>query len=146
VINATAPGYYVAHQRITVIDRRLQHLTIELAELPPPAIVRSNAPWIVVGAGAAIAAAGAVVHVFSLAPLRDQLVRDSNPQDSDPTDYHATVGRFESRRRLVVGLYATGAATALTGLLLRQLGWRSHPLDINPERGGAVVSIRGAFR
>lgn len=124
VVTVEAAGFAIAEQAIDVADRSPRTITIELQaphhEPPPrnppvPTVVEkhhSNLPWIVVGAGGAVALAGLAVDLFAVQPVRDKLNTDSIDV------YNQYSSSFDHRRTAAIALYAVGAAAIATGLVL----------------------------
>jgi hypothetical protein len=165
VISASAPGYARTDVAIDIVDRTPKHVVLKLQSnvvakpevvTPPPptptptpvAVVttpvsapepqRRLAPWIVMGAGAAIAVAGAIVEATWYKSAHDQLASDNYMQ------YPGDEGAFDTRRDVVIGLYAAGAVAIGVGVVLELTGHRderSAQISVAPTRGGSVVSV-----
>jgi len=122
-------------QRAAEDARRREREQREVRERPrPPA---SRVPLYVMGAGAAVAAAGGVFHVMAW-QTRKQL--EAEP---DPDSYFSDRDTFKQRRVLAIGGYAVGAAAILTGLILKVTVFRQPAVELSasPAPGGAVVTL-----
>jgi hypothetical protein len=147
VITARAPGYQVAKQAISIGDRTPKQVVIQLE--PLHVIVHSPVPWYVVGAGGVVLAAGAVYHLIALQPVRERLANDvKDLENINVADYQAHSHEFDVRRDVTIALYATGAATVITGLVLRATVLRGHEVEVTaqPRAGGGVVTLSWDLR
>jgi hypothetical protein len=163
VISATAPGYARTDVAIDIVDRKPQHVVLklqsnvaaqpEVAPTPPPVIATTPVavaapathrvrpvPWIVMGGGAGLAIAGAIVESTWFKTARDHL---SGATDVD--DYNSWSGKFDTRRDVVIGLYAAGAVAVGVGLVMELTGHRederSVQVSLSPTPGGSLVSV-----
>jgi tetratricopeptide (TPR) repeat protein len=93
---------------------------------PPP----SRVPLYVMGAGAVVVAVGATSHVLALR------TRGPLETEQDPEAYFRGRDTFELQRNVAIGAYAIGAATVLTGLVLRLTVFRQRGA---PELSAAVA-------
>lgn len=100
----------------------------ELLNRPPPP--PSRVPLYIMGAGAMIVAVGATSHVLALR-TRGQL-----EAEQDPEAYFQGRDTFELQRNVAIGAYAVGAATVLTGLVLKLTVFRQRGA---PELSAAVA-------
>jgi hypothetical protein len=104
--------------------------------------VRRKEPWLIVGAGGALLAAGAAYQVFAYKPIRDRLAADvADPETYNIADYKAHLHEYDVRRDVTIALYATGAASVIAGLVLHQTVFRDYELTVTPQDGGAVVGL-----
>jgi protein-S-isoprenylcysteine O-methyltransferase Ste14 len=167
VISATAPGYARADVAIDIADRKPQHVVLklqssaaaqpEVASTPPPIIATRPVavapvaevpapqrvrpvPWIVMGAGAGLAVAGAIVEATWFKTARDQL-----SSATDKGAYDQWSGTFDTRREVVIGLYAAGAVAVGVGLVMELTGHRaderSVQVSVSPTPGGSLVTV-----
>jgi hypothetical protein len=166
VISATAPGYVRTDVAIDVVDRKPLQVVVKLigAEhpeplppAPPPVVVTPPAavvtaptpepaqptrvaPWIVMGAGAGIAIAGAVVEATWFKTAHDKL-----EYATSTTEYGEWSDKFDTRRDVVIGCYALGAVAVAAGVVLELTGHhrdeRSVQVSASPVPGGSVVTI-----
>jgi hypothetical protein len=145
VITAKAPGYETVQQSISIADKTPKQVAITLRPLPPTHVTgESRTPWYVVGAGGAVLALGAAYHLVALNPLRERLAADvGNPETLDIADYKAHSHEFDVRRDVTIALYGVGAATVLTGLVLRTTVMRGRDVEIMaaPRAGGGVITL-----
>jgi hypothetical protein len=145
-ITVTAPGHRTETRPI-VIDGTAREVPVTMTltptavpvpvSVPVPVPIRpaappaSPVPRYVLIAGGAVAAVGLGYHVFALGPAHGRL--------SDATThaaYEANQDAFVRARRVTVGLYATGAVIALTGLVLRYTVFRPEsPVQISGSIG-----------
>ena len=146
VVTVTAPGFDAAHQTIEIVDSTPRRVVVVLkswANPSAPVHRHSRIPWVVGGAGTAIAAIGAVVHAFVLRPSYNKLIQASHQRNAGL--YDATAGTFESERKLTIGLYATGVAVMAAGLILHYTVFkdRSDRVSVTAAatRGGGIVTI-----
>lgn len=102
---------------------------------PPQAAKASPLPWVVVGAGGAMMAAGAIMQATWFKSARDQLVRASDTGNS--MLYAEWSPRFDTRRNVVIGMYGVGAATIATGIILKYTVFK--------ERKESPVAVGAAF-
>ncbi|HWO26916.1 MAG TPA: tetratricopeptide repeat protein [Kofleriaceae bacterium] len=103
-----------------------------------PAPPASRVPLYIMGAGALVVAAGGVAHVLAVR-TRGQL-----ETEQDPEAYFNGRDTFELQRNVAIGAYAVGAATVLTGLVLkltvfRQRGAPEVSAAVTPH--GALVTV-----
>jgi hypothetical protein len=164
VISASAPGYARADVAIDIADRAPHHVVVKLQSnvaakpevaptptaSPSPVVVtplpvatpepRRLTPWIVMGGGAAIAIAGAIVEATWFKSAHDQLAHDQTN-----TAYGNDEGAFDTRRDVVIGLYAAGAVAVGVGVVLELTGHRrderSVQVSVAPAPGGTVLSV-----
>lgn len=140
-VRATANGYREAAQTFTVKDP--QTVTIALDPEPVaavPAPPSSKIPWIVIGAGAAVAVAGGVMHATAYRTARNRLAGDSTQ-----AQYEKDEPAFDRDRELVIGAYALGGAAILTGVILHVTAFaedRGGPeIAVSPTRGGGMLTF-----
>jgi hypothetical protein len=167
VISASAPGYPRADVAIDIVDRAPQHVVLklqstvaakpEVAQTPSPSLSpapvvvtpapvaapehhRGLTPWIVMGGGAALAVAGAIVEATWFKSAHDQLASEPNN-----TAYASDEGTFDTRRDVVIGLYAAGAVAVGVGVVLELTGHhrdeRSVQVSVAPAPGGSVLTF-----
>ena len=170
VIFARAKGYADTQQVIQVQDRSPKRIVITLrperaapiettkpapptpppvAQPPvPPAQVVTTAPqplhgkpgMALITAGSAAIALGAGAHIW-MAYERGKLVDANRVDDRAAYDAHST--RFDVARIAAIGLYATGAALVITGIVKRTSHHAEARATVSalPLAGGAFVSI-----
>lgn len=114
--------------------RELEALRPPPAPPPPPP---PRAPRYLIAGGSALVAAGGVVHVLAWR------ARGRAEDAADPDTYYRERDALRARRTAAIALYAVGAATAATGLVLAAaLGRERRPtLAAAPIDGGAVVTV-----
>jgi hypothetical protein len=157
VIIATATGYNDAQKTIDVSDKTPQTVTITLLPLgtgkvitpPPPPPSRgpaqpssSKVPVALMSAGGAVVLVGAAMHVFWFKPARDELADAQTKADYERID---ATDKFEKRRNVTIGVYAVGAATLLTGVILKYTVFKQKeaPVEVSvlPHDGGGMVTV-----
>ncbi len=105
----------------------------ERAMVPP-----SRVPLYVMGAGAAVVAVGATFHILA------GRTHGRLESTSDPDAYFADRDTFKLQRAVAIGGYAVGAATVLTGLVLKLTVFRRRDdvqLSAAIAPGGATVTV-----
>ena len=114
--------------------RRERELQEARARRGPP----SRVPLYVMGGGAAIGLVGAVFHLLSWRTRGD--LEDAPDVDT----YFDDRDTFRLQRNLAIAGYAVGAATALTGLILKVTVFRQRDVELAPAvaPGGAGVMLR----
>ena len=157
VVIASAQGYDDAQQTIEVTDKHPQRVVITLhvhgAAVPVPAPVPqpppqraapSKVPMVVIGAGAAVIAAGAIYHLAVLRPAANRLA-DATDSTPDPALYDRWSHRYDVRRATTVGLYAAGALTIGIGVVLKLTVFEhaEAPVQVSATStdGGGIVSV-----
>jgi hypothetical protein len=157
VIIATAKGYNDAQKTVEVSDKTPQTVTITMLPLgdktiitPPPGrgdvepahASPSKVPLVLMGAGGALVLVGGAMHVFWFKPARDDLANAKTKADYDTID---ETQKFEKRRNVTIGVYAVGAATLLTGVILKYTVFKDKEspvaLSVLPQDGGGMVSV-----
>ena len=153
VIIATAAGFNDAQKTVEVTDKTPQVVTITLLPIatkgpdvvgqvgghkPAPA---SGIPTYVMAAGAGITVVGAFVHVFAYWPARKDLAKLSGT-DSKYDDAEA---KWSSRRSITIGIYAVGAATLITGAVLKYTVFKGKESPVQaaivPQNGGGIFTL-----
>jgi hypothetical protein len=132
ILEVTAPGFRGVRRAITVVRGEPQAVSFNLEKDPsfvprpnevprvgePPLVtwqsVRPKIPWIVIGAGAALAASALLYDQFALQPVRDRL----DAAESRAT-YDASADEFRSKRAVTIGLVIGAAVTIGAGVALR---------------------------
>ena len=150
VVIATASGYADAQQTIEITDASPRTVTITMRPEPRPVAVvthdagasrASRVPLAVMGAGAGIGLVGLGVHLLVYWPARKDLAK-IEPGTPAYVDAEAA---WSSRRSLTIGLYAAGAATVITGAVLKATVFknveRAPQVAIEPREGGGVLSL-----
>lgn len=147
VISVEAVGYEPAQQAIDIADRNDRRVVIELHRpgarvvVPPPSVAHaapSKVPWIVMGAGGAVALAGLATHVFLLQPIRDKLAHAQTT-----AEYDGYGDSFTARRTATLVLYGAGIATIATGIALRYTVFKHDEVSVAlaPTPGGAMLAV-----
>ena len=150
-IFAHAPGYADAQQLVEVKDRHPLDIVVTLHHPgehaappppPPPPPPRSKVPWIVIGAGAALGVAGGIYHATLFRDAYDQLNNAKSQMQYDMVD---ATGRYDTRRKVLIGLYGAAAVTIAAGVVLRYTVYahseRAPAVAFVPQPGGGVVSL-----
>ncbi len=144
-LSIRAPGYVDATREIDVKNREAQVVRVALEAprgeplplpAPAPVVVRAvpTLPWIVLGSGVAIGAAGVIIDVTKVRALRADL-------SSSTQLYDRETHSFDSWREGVVGLWIGGAVVAGIGTYL---ALRSHPdvtLSARVDRGSGALLV-----
>lgn len=170
VIFARAKGYADTQQVIQIQDRSPKRIVITLRPeraapvetpktVPPPPTTPPTTPvaptqvvatsphpshgkpgTMLITAGSAAIALGAGAHVW-MAYERGELVDANRVADRAAYDAHST--RFDVARIAAIGLYATGAALVITGIVKRTSHHAEGGTTVSalPLDGGAFVSI-----
>jgi len=154
VIIATATGFNDAQKTIEVADKSPQVVTITMLpvavkgpdgpDIIGGGIVRteppSKIPTYLMAAGTGIAVAGVAVHLFLFWPASKELQAALTPQQ-----YNTREGRFERWRAASIGLYAAGAITIGTGLVLKMTVFQGKESPVQaaviPQDGGGILSV-----
>src|SRR6185436_1489674 len=107
-------------------------------ERPEPARPHASPiPWIVIGAGAALAGIGLVYDVTEVQPARDRL------ELAETVDaFRGLEPEFRSARNVAIGLIAGGALVATVGVVLK-LTLFTTPAQVSASvtDGGAAVLV-----
>ena len=154
-ITATAKGYNDAQKTIEVpSDRSPQTVTITMLPVTttppggggpivgPPSPPASKVPLAVMAAGGGVVLVGAALHLFYFKPAYDDL-HDAKTK----TDYDTINGtrEFEKRRNITIAVYGVGAATLITGLVLKLTVFKQTEsavqVSVTPQSGGGMVSL-----
>ena len=138
VITATAPGRARVQTAIDVTAGKPREAVLRFGGAD-----RSRVPWIVAGTGAALLIAGGIYHAAELAPVRATLAGAR-----DPVTYDRNSATFDRRREITLGLYAVGAAAAITGVVLHYTMFRDRresPVQVTGALAdhGAIMGSRG---
>lgn len=150
VIIATAADYEDAQQTVEVTGKDPQRVTIKLERrgkpaLPPPSLrpPPSKIPYIVMGVGGGIGLVGAALHATYYRNARETLAtarRNGLEKTGGPlTD------SWSRARAITVGAYGIGAATLVTGLILKVTVFRQKEMPVQvsvlPTDGGGMVGV-----
>ena len=154
VVIATAKGYNDAQKTVEVSDRSPQTGTITMLPIEDktipgpggggvvsPAPAKSKVPLALMATGGGLVAVGAALHVFWYKPARDDLAAttDRGMYDGALTD------KWSRARAVTIGVYAVGAATLVTGLVLRftlfEKAESAPQVSVTPTDGGGMVSV-----
>jgi hypothetical protein len=128
-ITAKRLEYVTRVKRVTVSPGTLQALDLPLRKMIEDRPWSAWKPWSVVGAGAAVAAAGGVLHALSARDFRayddgfrqllcaekgctEQMIDEENPRLSP------TLRRAQREQKLAVGGYIAGGAVLVAGAVL----------------------------
>ena len=156
VISVEADGFPAVQQTLDLTDRKPTRVVIELNKPvvvvppphveqvvapprppPPPQAHASKLPWILMGAGGAVALAGLGVHLFALEPVRDDLKNATTPDE-----YRSHGGAFTALRTTTIALYGVGAALIATGAVLHfTAGKHEVAVALVPTTGGAMLGF-----
>ena len=155
VIIATAKGYNDAQKTVEVTDKTPQTVTITMLPLEEkrivepggggggvtPAKAKSKVPLVLMATGGSLVMVGAGLHLFWYKPARDDLAATTNRAmyDGKLTD------KWSRSRNITIGVYALGAATVLTGLVLNLTVFKQEEsatqVSVTPTDGGGMVSV-----
>jgi hypothetical protein len=153
VITATAASYNDAQKTIVVTDKSPQTVTITLLPVEKPIIgggkltggpqpPASKVPVAVMGVGGGLILVGAGLHVFWFKPARDKLTDAETQAQYDSAD---DTGQFEKRRNITMAVYGIGAATLLTGVILKLTVFKQKEapvqVSVTPQDGGGMVNV-----
>jgi hypothetical protein len=150
-ISASAPGVAPVTETFDVDGPAARTITLELRrdepepvrpsrDVAPPRVRRGVLPWIVLGAGGALAVGGGIYHSTVLRGAYDDL------EATDDRGFYDGEGdrAWRSARRNTIILYSAAAATIGAGVALRLLGVgdrRETPaVSLLPLDGGGVVT------
>jgi hypothetical protein len=140
---ARAPGFLDSRKEILVTGRAAQPIVLELyrpgEEPKPPS--PSKVPWLLVGAGGAVMFGAVVLEGTWYKSARDDLAGAMTP-----SRYHQLESAYDTRRKVVIGMYAIGGAMVITGLVLRYTKYKDRPeqapvVSITPGAGGGIMSV-----
>ncbi len=153
-IIATAKGYNDAQKTIDVPDDRSpQTVTITLlpvGESKPGggsigtthSAPASKVPLVLMGTGGGLVVVGAALHLFYFKPARDDLANAKTQMAYNTLD---ATNKFEKRRNITLAVYGVGAATLVTGLILKFTVFKHKEtpvqVGVTPHDGGAVVTV-----
>lgn len=130
----SAPGYITIRREVVVEAGKAQTMDLTL-----DAIVPSNRGWIVIGGGAALAAAGFVVDLWKVGPLRTSL---ENARDtSNCADYSLYEGSFDRWRGATVGLWVGGGVVTAIGAYLLYRDQSSLTMSARVDKDGGAVFV-----
>lgn len=150
-ITVTAPGHRAATETFDIDGPAPRVITITLARddadddrpppPPPPVVRRGRLPWIVIGAGGALAVAGGAYHAIVLRGAWNDLEATTDRGFYDGAGDRA----WRDARRNTIILYGAAAVTIGTGVALRALGVgdrREAPaVSLAPVDGGGVLTV-----
>lgn len=155
VIEVTAPGYLRSSREVTVETAVPQTVSFTLARDPAAAIPAATAttmpprqddtartrssrvPWIVIGAGVAIAGAGLIYDADTVQSARDRLAH-AETRDA----YDALAPDFRTKRNVAIGLLAGGVVVAGIGVALKLTVFSSGPqVSASVDRDGAALLV-----
>jgi hypothetical protein len=153
-ISAAVPGHDPQQQTVVIDGTTPRTVVFDFTAgkpitdpLPPPELRPPSrvVPWTLTAIGGAVLAGGVAYHVFAFKPVRDRLI-DATDSTPDPALYDANEGTFDTRRKVTIALYAVGAVTLITGLVLRATVYdapaeRAPRLTYDAVRGGAIVGV-----
>ena len=166
VIIATAKGFNDAQKTVEVTDNRPQVVTITMlpVEVKVPdggdvigggkiggstARPPSKLPYYVMAGGGMVVVAGALIHATMFRTARDKLIEANKLAAMNPVagkdKYDEWEPRFDSRRNLTLALYGVGAATVITGLVLKLTVFKGKEspaqVSVLPQDGGGMLTI-----
>lgn len=166
VIIATASGFNDAQKTIEVTDKSPQVVTITLlpvvikgpdggglvggggARVAPP----SNIPYYVIAGGGLVLAAGALIHLTKwrgadrdLDAANKLAMDDPSMRDEAARRFKDAERRFDSSKTLTIVLYSVGAATVVTGLVLKMTVFKGKEspaqVAVVPQDGGGMLTV-----
>jgi tetratricopeptide (TPR) repeat protein len=133
-ITAKKPNYLAEAKRVTVSPGKLQELDLRLVTLGEAADTGRRwavwKPWAVVATGAAVAAAGGVLHTLAAGNFSDydkQFQQQSCAQmggctkDEISSDLNAQLSRATRDQQIAVGGYIAGGSVIAAGVVLLYL-------------------------
>lgn len=159
-IIATAKGYNDAQKTIEVPnDRSPQTVTITMLPVTDksgggtgggggtgvvsPAAPASKVPLVVMASGGGLVLVGAALHLFYFRPIKDDLQAASDANDQQ--EYNKLSPKFDTRRNVTIAVYGVGAATLVTGLILKFTVFKQKEspvqVSVTPHEGGGMVSV-----
>lgn len=157
VITATAANYNDAQKTIVVTDKSPQTVTITMLPVEDKKIIgggggggvvvgpqppASKVPVALMGIGGGLVLAGAGLHVFWFKPARDRLAEANTRPQYNAID---ETGLFEKRRNITIAVYGIGAATLLTGVILKFTVFKQKEapvqVSVTPHEGGGLVNV-----
>ncbi len=101
----------------------------------------SRAPWLIIGAGAAVVAIGGVLDATWYSSARTKLANDVVGDMNFSDDHDA----WHNRRNVVIGCYAGGAVVIGVGLVLARTIFKvpdeAPAVSFVPDRGGGLVTV-----
>jgi hypothetical protein len=109
---------------------------------PPPPKGRSKlVPYGLVIGGGAVLAAGVVFHATAYKSTRDDL--DAASSAGNVMAYDELSSKFDSRRTITIALYAIGAVTLASGLVLDRTVYKDRrpQMSLVPISGGAMAVV-----
>jgi hypothetical protein len=156
VVTATAANYNDAQKTIVVTDKSPQTVTITMLPVEDKQIIggggggvvvgpqppASKVPVVLMGIGGGLVLAGAGLHAFWFKPARDKLSDAMTRPQYDAAD---DTGEFEKRRNITIAVYGIGAATLLTGVILKLTVFKQKEapvqVSVTPHEGGGLVNV-----
>lgn len=153
VIIATAPGYNDAQKTVEVVDKSPQQVTITMLPITdekivvpvvePQAPAASKVPYVVMGVGGGVVIAGGILHATYYKKAREKLA-DARAAGMEKTGGNLT-DKWSRARALTIGVYSVGAATLLTGVILKATVFKQKEapvaVSVTPTDGGGLVSV-----
>jgi len=165
VIIATAKGFNDAQKTVEVTDNSPQVVTITMLPVevkapdggtvvggtvvggttPPP----SKVPYYVMAGGGMVVVAGVLIHATMFQTAREKLLEANKLAETDPVagkaKYDEWEPRFDARRNLTLALYGVGAATVITGLVLKLTVFKGKEspaqVSVLPQNGGGMLTV-----
>ena len=164
VIIATAKGFNDAQKTVEVKDNAPQTIVISMlpTEIKGPDGGRivggggtrepaSSIPTYVMAGGGLVVLAGVLVHATLFKSARDkltnanELAKDPATQQQGADQYEQWSPKFDSRKTLTIALYGIGAATVITGLVLKLTVFKGKEapaqVSVVPQDGGGMVTV-----
>lgn len=154
-ITAKSPGYLPEAKRVTASPGTLQELELKLVTLSEAADSGRRwavwKPWSVVAAGAAVAAAGGVLHTLAAKNFSDYDTRFQQQSCANlggctkqevSADLNAQLTRATRQQQLAVGSYIVGGSVIVAGVVLLYLN-RPRLLEKEPTNSptGSVAVV-----
>jgi hypothetical protein len=136
-LDITAPGSDTVRREIVVDAGKAQTITVAFAPPPraePPEPTPSRVPWLVIGGGVALGAAGFVADEAKLQPLIKKMKTSYDIWGNTET-------AFNRWQAITIGLWAGGAAVAGVGSYLLYREHASVTLDARVDRTGGALLI-----
>jgi hypothetical protein len=129
----SAPGYVTTRRDVVVEAGKAQTMDVALGVVVDDR--PSRTPWLVIGAGAAVAAAGFAIDLWKVRPLRTSLANASYGE------YPMYEGSFDRWQRATIGLWVGGGVVTAIGAYLMYREHTSVTMGAHLDKDGGAVFV-----